>query len=101
MQLPDDEKTVREIRQKAEYHLAPTSKVVKGARGMKRVYLMIRGSSTYDTAEMSRLIKGLISDCKDAKIPDSEIMTPFERQALKEQYGIDMEYREEQENSMG
>lgn len=50
--------------------------------------VLLRGSSTYDTEEMARLISGLIQDCKDSGIPDGEIMTPFEKRKLFEQYGI-------------
>ena len=60
-------------------------------------YLLLRGSSTYNTEEMARLISGLIQDCRDSEIPDSEIMTPFEKKKLYEQYGIG-EKRYEQEN---
>ena len=51
---------------------------------------MIRGSSTYNTAEMSRLIDGLVCDCKDAGMSGSEIASPDERRILKERYGIDV-----------
>lgn len=98
VQLPDTDETLKNVREKAEYHLVPTSKVVSGKNRLNRVYLMMRGSSTYDTVEMARLIKGLISDCKSAEIPESEIMTPFEKKKLEEQYGIKMDAREEAEN---
>lgn len=39
------------------------------------------GSSTYDTAQMSRLIDNLIQECKDAEI---ETMTPMELAQLME-----------------
>lgn len=50
---------------------------------------MLRGSSTYDTAEMSRLIDGLVGDCSDVGMTDVEIASPEERRILKEKYGID------------
>jgi hypothetical protein len=50
---------------------------------------MLRGSSTYDTAEMSRLIDGLVGDCSDVGMTDAEIASPEERRILKEKYGID------------
>ena len=55
----------------------PKTIVTKGET--KRVYITLRGSSTYNTEEMARLIQGLIQDCRDSEIPDSEIMSPFER----------------------
>jgi hypothetical protein len=42
------------------------------------------GSSEYDTKQMSILIDGIVSECKDLKI---NTMTPAEIQALKEQWG--------------
>ena len=41
------------------------------------------GSSTYDTAQMSRLIDLIVHDCKEQGI---ETMTPFELDALKERW---------------
>ena len=86
--LPDTDQTEKEVLNKMEYHLAlsPKTTVMRGQ--VKRVYLLLRGSSTYNTEEMARLISGLIEDCRDSGIPDSEIMTPFEKQRLWEQYGI-------------
>lgn len=53
-------------------------------------YMLMRGSSTYNTEEMSRLISGLITDCKEAGIPDREIATPDEQRILKEKYNIEL-----------
>ena len=51
---------------------------------MYRTYRLLRGSRTYNTEEMSRLISGLITMCKEAQIPDREIATPEEKRLLKE-----------------
>ena len=51
-----------------------------------RAYIMLRGSSTYDTREMSELINGLVSECREMGI---ETMTPdqlAEMMALHEQH---------------
>ena len=87
--LPDTDKTETEILSKIEYHLMPLPKTIVTKGETKRVYIMLRGSSTYNTEEMARLIQGLIQDCRDSEIPDSEIMSPFERKRLCEQYGIE------------
>lgn len=50
----------------------------------------VRGCSSFDTAEMAKLIDGLISECKDAGIPDREIATPDEMRLLKEKYNIEL-----------
>lgn len=43
-------------------------------------YLMIKGSSEYDTAEMSHFIDGIVSECKDLGI---ETLTPDELERMK------------------
>ena len=87
--LPDTKETERDVLNKVEYHLSPLRKTAVTKYGeIKRIYILLRGSSTYDTEEMAHLISGLIQDCRESGIPDSEIMTPFEKQKLFEQYGI-------------
>ena len=88
--LPDTKEAHKKVMTAEEYHLKPTSDVREGNDGISyRTYVLMRGSRTYNTEEMSRLITGLISECKDAKIPDSEIATPDEKRILKERYGVD------------
>lgn len=48
------------------------------------------GSSTYDTKEMSRLIDGIVSECKELGI---ETRTPQELSLLKEEWGCTREQR--------
>ncbi|MGC4018369.1 MAG: hypothetical protein QM793_03500 [Muricomes sp.] len=91
MPLPDTEDADRKIRNSMEYHLKPTSDVRGGKDGVTyRTYLMLRGSSEYNTEEMAALINGLIMDCKDAGISDAEIATPDEKRLLKERYGVEI-----------
>ena len=92
--LPDTDQTEKEVLNKMEYHLTLSPKITVMKGQTKRVYLLLRGSSTYNTEEMARLISGLIEDCRDSGIPDSEIMTPFEKQKLFEQYGIGGEHEQ-------
>ncbi len=93
--LPDTDQTEREVLNKMEYHLALSSKITIVKGETKRVYLLLRGSSTYNTEEMARLISGLIEECRYSGIPDSEIMTPFEKRKLYEQYGIGVKYEQQ------
>ena len=66
------------------YHLQPTSQVREGNDNvMYRTYRLLRGSHTYNTEEMARLIDGMITMCKEAGIPDREIATPEEKRLLK------------------
>ena len=39
---------------------------------------------------MSRLIKGVIQDCQDVGIPESELLTLNEEAELKQKWGIDL-----------
>ena len=51
------------------------------ADGKWTAYRIIKGSSKYNTAEMSRLLDGLISECQECGI---ETMTPVQMQKLKD-----------------
>ena len=66
-------------------HLKPTSKTQVLDNGdLNRVYLVMRGSHTYNTVEMTRLIDGVISE---AKALDIETITITERDKMLEQWG--------------
>lgn len=87
--LPDTDEVAEKVARSAEYHLRPTTQVTRLADGKDyRTYITMRGSSTYNTEEMARLIEGLISDCKSAGMTDGEIMTPEEKRILHERYGV-------------
>lgn len=62
-------------------HLRPTTatRVMDNGK-LYRVYLVMRGSHTYDTAEMSRLIDGTVEQAKDIGI---ETLTPDEIERMK------------------
>lgn len=62
-------------------HLKPTSSVRVMDNGiLYRVYLVIRGSSTYNTKEMSVLVDGIIQEAKQQGI---ETMTPADLAELR------------------
>ena len=87
--LPDTDETEALVKKSVEYHLRPTSQVKEMKNGkVYRTYITMRGSSTYNTEEMSTLIDGLISECKEAGMTESEIMSTEEKRILKERYGI-------------
>ena len=73
------------------FHIRPTSQVMTGRGGQSfRAYIMRRGSSTYDTSEMSHLIEGAIDECKAAGIetlpPDelARMLADYEANRRKE-----------------
>ena len=62
-------------------HLRPTSHTKTMDNGkLYRVYLVIRGSHTYDTAEMSDLIDGTVDEAKELGI---ETLPPIEIERMK------------------
>lgn len=75
--LPDSESGTRKADEAETYHIRPTSQVKTGVDGkVYRTYVMLRGSSAYNTAEMSELIDGLVSECKEQGIetlPEEEL----------------------------
>lgn len=82
--IPDTEEAERRALFAETYHIKPTSEVKMGADGMSyRTYCMLRGSRTYDTAEMSRLIDGLVSECREAGI---ETLTSEELERMMTAY---------------
>lgn len=88
--IPDTEDAEKKVKNSTDYHLCPTSQVREGNDGvMYRTYKLLRGSHTYNTEEMARLIDGLVECCKEASIPDAEIASPDEKRILKERYGVD------------
>lgn len=89
--IPDTEEAEKKVNTSMYYHLAPTSQIRQGNDAVVyRTYKLLRGSHTYNTEEMSRLINGLVESCKEARIPDREIASTEERRILKERYGIDV-----------
>lgn len=74
--IPDSDEAEEMTLHAATYHLKPTSQVREGRDGvMYRTYLMIKGSHEYNKEEMSRLIEGLVHECKNAGI---STLTPIE-----------------------
>jgi hypothetical protein len=66
-------------------HLKPTSKTQVLDNGdLNRVYLVMRGSHTYNSVEMARLIEGVISEAKELGI---ETITVTEKDKMLEQWG--------------
>lgn len=91
MDIPDTESAQNSVDEEQSYHLKPTSQVREGEDGiMYRTYMMLRGSSKYDTKEMSRLIDGLVSECKEMGI---ETLPPEELERMMAAYGKKTEKR--------
>lgn len=84
IRIPDTEKAEEMALEASEYHIRPTSQIVTGNDGVNyRTYIMLMGSSQYDTAEMSHLIDGLVDECKAAGI---ETLPPDELARMMADY---------------
>lgn len=80
--LPDTEEAEKEALNASTYHVKPTSQVKEGKNGkMFRCYVMLRGSSTFNTEEMSALLDLMI---QEAKAQGIETMTPAELAHMRE-----------------
>ena len=67
--LPDTDEASEKAAEAETYHLKPTSQVKAGKDGQNyRTYLLLRGSSTYDSSEMSRLVNGMLDEAKELGI---------------------------------
>lgn len=91
--VPDDDKGIEIANEAETYHIRPTSEVKTSADGCAfRTYIMLRGSSTYDTKEMSVLINGLVDECKEQGI---ETLTPERLKEMMQMY--DQNWRKKHE----
>lgn len=74
--FPDTDEAQKKVDEAETYHVKPTSNVRTGNDGkMYRTYMLLKGSSQYDTAEMAALISGLRDECTNVGIP---VETPDE-----------------------
>lgn len=71
VKIPDTDAAEAQVMEQMEYHLAPT----KERDGDKRIYVLLRGSSEFNTAEMSHLLDLLIQDAQTLGI---ETLSPDE-----------------------
>ena len=69
--LPDTDQAEAQAIEAETYHLKPTTKVIQG----RRCYMMLRGSHTFNTAEMARLIDFMVAEAQAQGI---ETLTPAE-----------------------
>lgn len=66
--LPDTEEAEKKALEADTYHLRPTGLTKPGKGGPYRAYMLMRGSSTYNTEEFSRLLEGLLEGCREMGI---------------------------------
>lgn len=79
--IPETENAEKRAMESDTYHIKPTSETrVGNDGGTYRTYIMLKGSREYDTKEMSVLIDGIVSECKEIGI---ETKTPEELEIIK------------------
>ena len=80
--IPDTEEAERSALKAETYHIQPTAQTIQGQGGTRyRQYLLLRGSSDYDTREMSVLLDGMINEAQQQGI---ETLTPAELEKIRE-----------------
>ena len=90
--IPDTEKAENDILEAETFHLKPTGGVIEGNdKSIYRWYIVLRGSSTFDTKEMTALLNRMVDECKEAGI---ETATPAELEQMR-RYSEELERRKE------
>lgn len=80
--LPDTDEAEKTALEAETYHIKPTSQVKEGKDGkLFRCYVMLRGSSSFNTEEMTALLDLMI---QEAKAQGIETMTPSELAHMRE-----------------
>ena len=79
--LPDNDESEKTALHAETYHLKPTSHVKEGKDGkLYRCYVMLRGSSSFNTEEMTALLDLMI---QEAKAQGIETLTPEELERMR------------------
>lgn len=88
--IPDTTKAENDILEAETFHLKPTGGVIQGNdKAIYRWYIVLRGSSTFDTREMTALLNRMVDECKENGI---ETATPQELEQMRK-YSEELERR--------
>lgn len=80
--IPDTDKAEEETLNAESYHVKPTSQTRLGKDGQVfRCYVMLRGSHTFNTSEMSALVDLMVQEAKAVGV---ETMTPQELEHIRQ-----------------
>ena len=95
--IPDNDEAERAALKAEWYHLKPTSQTRVGKDGsLFRCYVLLRGSHTFNTAEMSALLDLMIQEAKSVGV---ETITPNELEHMK-QLELQAERRKQKNESI-
>ena len=79
--IPDEDE--EDTLEATTYHVIPTTAVIAGSDGERRVYHLLRGSHDFNKEEMARLIDLTV---EEAKLLGIETLTPEELDRMKAAY---------------
>lgn len=80
--IPDTEEAEKTALNAESYHIKPTSQTRQGKDGKTfRCYVMLRGSHTFNTAEMSALVDLMVQEAEAVGV---ETLTPQELQRIRQ-----------------
>ena len=84
--LPDSHEAEKKAQESETYHLRPTSQTKEGKDGKTyRTWVLLKGSHDMDTKAFSRLLDGLIEECKAQGI---DTMTPDQIERMMRAYEV-------------
>ncbi len=88
--MPDTAKAEGDVLEAETFHLKPTTGIIEGRDGsIYRWYIVLRGSSSFDTREMTALLNRMVDECKENGI---ETATPQELEQMR-RYSEELERR--------
>lgn len=80
--LPDTDEAEKTALNAEKYHLKPTSQTKEGKDGkMFRCYVMLRGSHTFNTSEMSALVDLMVQEATSVGV---QVLTPTELAKIRQ-----------------
>lgn len=94
--IPDTEEAEQQVLEAETYHLRPTSGIIETKDGKRcRWYVVLRGSSTFNTEEMSALLDKLIEECNQQGI---ETLSPAELEMIREHERVQEQKKQSNRN---
>ena len=80
--IPDTDEAEKIALNAESYHIKPTSQTREGKDGqLFRCYVMLRGSSTFDSSEFSSLVDLMVQEAKAVGV---ETLTPLELEKIRQ-----------------
>ena len=85
--LPETDEIANKVDEDETLHVRPTDEVKTGKDGkLYRTYVLLKGSHQLNSKEMTVLLDGIISECREVGV---ETATPEEIERMKQMLGIE------------